>query len=82
VWLGWPGYFTSPDLRVVEEMWWRDGKLMWQPTAHDSVLMEPYKGHARAQVRHEKDDADLLLDVPCDDRALEMFEAIGSKTRG
>jgi hypothetical protein len=82
VWLGWPGYFTSTDLRVVEEMWWQDGKLMWQPTAHDPVLMEPYKAHARAQVRHEKADADLLIDVPCDDRALEMFEAIGSKTRG
>lgn len=82
VWLGWPGYFTTPDLRVVEEIWWQDGKLMWQPTAHDSVLMEPYKAHVREQVRHEKADADLLLDAPCDDRALEMFEAIGSKTRG
>ncbi len=82
VWLGWPGYFTSPDLRVVEELWWQDGKLMWQPTAHDSVLMQPYKAHVRELVPHQKPDADLLLDSPCEDRALEMFEAIGSKTRG
>jgi hypothetical protein len=82
VWLGWPGYFTSPDLRVVEEMWRQDGKLMWQPTAYDSVLMAPYKAHSRALVQNAKADADLMLDSPCEDRDLEIFEAAGSKIRG
>lgn len=82
VWLGWPGYITSEDLRVVEEIWWENGKLMWQPTAHDSLLMEPFRAHARASTPNARTDAELLVDPPCDERSLEIFENIGSTTRG
>ena len=81
-WLGWPGYVTSEDLRVVEELWWENGKLMWQPTAYDSILMEPFKAHAHAMTPNAKADADLMIEPPCDERDLQIFENIGSTIRG
>jgi hypothetical protein len=82
VWLGWPGYITSEDLRVVEEIWWENGKLMWQPTAYDSVLMEPYKAHAQSLTPNSRADAEMMIDAPCDERDLEIYENIGSTIRG
>jgi hypothetical protein len=82
VWLGWPGYITTADLRVVEELWWENGKLKWQPTAFDSALLEPYKAHAQTLTPNPKADADMLVDGPCDERDLQIYENIGSTIRG
>ena len=42
-WLGWPGWFTSPDKRVTERMRRVGNTLTWQATVEDSVLLRPWR---------------------------------------
>ena len=41
-WLGWPGWFTSPDKRVTERMRRSGNTLTWQATVEDSVILRPW----------------------------------------
>ena len=41
-WLGWPGWFTSPDKRVTERIRRNGNTLTWQATVEDSVLLRPW----------------------------------------
>ncbi len=82
-WLGSSGWFHTEDLRVVEEMWWQDGKLMWKATAYDpDVLLEPFTFGPRALTPNADPHADLLPDFPCEERDLEVFEKVAPTIRG
>lgn len=81
-WLGWAGWIHSTDLRVVETMWWEDGELMWQATAHDAYLLEPYELEPQALVPSSNPQADLLPDFPCQERDLDTFNEIAPTIRG
>ena len=82
-WLGWAGWIHSPDLRVVEEMWWENGHLIWQATAHDpAYLLEPFRMEPVELSPNSDPHAELLPDFPCDERDLEAFQAIAPTNRG
>jgi hypothetical protein len=82
-WIGWPGWIHSTDMLVIERMWWQNGKLMWQPTVHDeAVLLEPFAMRSVAITPNANPKADLLPDVPCSERDLEVFKKLNSKIRG
>jgi hypothetical protein len=41
-WLGWPGYFHSAEMRVIERLRREGNTLIYQATVEDPVLMEPW----------------------------------------
>jgi hypothetical protein len=71
-WLGWPGYFHSLDMRVVETLRREGNRLIWQATVHDpEVLMRPWEMDPEERVLHSNPQALLLEDLPCEERDLE-----------
>ena len=42
-WLGWPGWFTSPDKKVTERMRRVGNSLTWEAEVTDTLLLQPWK---------------------------------------
>jgi hypothetical protein len=64
-WLGWPGWFHSNNMRVVERLRREGNTLHYQATVHDpDLLMEPWEMDPRA-LPLNTGDAPYLEDPPC-----------------
>jgi len=64
-WLGWPGWFHTNNMRVVERLRREGNTLHYQATVHDpDVLMEPWATDPRALPLNTS-DAPYLEDPPC-----------------
>lgn len=71
-WLGWPGYFHTNNMRVVERVRREGDVLIWQATVHDpEILMEPWEMPAVRRRLNPDPRARLLEDPPCDEQDLE-----------
>jgi hypothetical protein len=79
-WLGWPGWFHSNNMHVIERMR-RDGNtLTWQATVDDpDVLIKPWITDTRTLRLNPNPTAFLIEDLPCEERD---FEHIVTKERG
>ena len=64
-WLGWPGYFHTNKLRVVERLRRQGNVLYYQATAHDpDVLMQPWEMDQRV-MRLNTNPMVQVEDPPC-----------------
>ena len=64
-WLGWPGYFHTNKLRVVERVRRQGNILYYQATAHDpDVLMQPWEIDQRV-IRLNTNPMVQVEDPPC-----------------
>lgn len=71
-WLGWPGYFHSFDMRVVETLRREGNTLIWQATVHDpDVLMEPWEMEPVTRLLNTDPLARLTEDPPCDEQDMQ-----------
>lgn len=73
-WLGWPGYFHSNNMRVVETLRREGNTLIWQATVHDDVLLEPWAMDAVRRRLNSDPKAVLTEDLPCDERDVEHLQ--------
>jgi hypothetical protein len=74
-WIGWPGWYTSPDKEVIERITRVGNTVRWEATVHDpSMFLKPYV--ARPIVREFNADpmAEIPEPLPCLERDLNnMF---------
>ena len=63
-WLGWPGWFHSTDMRVVERFRREGDALYYGFTVYDPVLAEPWEVKPRA-IQLNKSDAPYNEEPPC-----------------
>jgi hypothetical protein len=71
-WLGWPGWFHSNNMHVIERMTRQGNTLTWQATVEDpDVLMKPWTMDARTLRLNTDSNAFLVPDLPCSERDLE-----------
>ena len=71
-WIGWPGWFTSPDKRVTERITREGNVVTWEATVEDEyLLMQPWT--MRPQTRQLNTDpfAELEEPLPCLERDLQ-----------
>jgi hypothetical protein len=70
-WLGWPGWFTSPDKRVIERMQRVGNTLTWEAEVTDSILLQPWTvGPATRQLNTDP-LAEIEEPLPCVERDLQ-----------
>jgi hypothetical protein len=71
-WLAWPGYFHTNNMRVVERLRREGNTLIWQATVHDpEVLMRPWEMTPVRRNLNPNPKAQLVEDLPCEDRDQE-----------
>jgi len=79
-WLGWPGYFHSEDLHVIEKLRRVGNVLNYQSTAEDStVLMKPWVLNPRTLLLNTDPKGTLPEELPCAERSLQHMT---TKERG
>ena len=79
-WLGFPGWFHSNNMHVIERYTRKGDTLTWQATVEDpEVLMEPFVMDPRTVKRNPNQKLQLTEDLPCEERDLEH---IVTKERG
>jgi hypothetical protein len=79
-WLGWPGYFHSDQLRVVEKLTRRGDVIRYEVTVDDPVVLQrPWVWNPRDVRLNTDKNAAFWEDPPCDDQDLEH---IVTKERG
>ena len=79
-WLGWPGWFHSNNMRVIERLRREGDTLWWQATVEDpDVLIEPWVMNPRTVRLNKNPKALLIEDLPCEERDLEHMT---SRERG
>jgi hypothetical protein len=69
-WLGWPGWFTSPDKRVSERMRRVGNTLTWEATVEDSLLLRPWKTGPQTRQLNTDPRAELEEPLPCVEKDL------------
>jgi len=69
-WLGWPGWFTSPDKTVTERMRRVGNTLTWQATVEDTVLLRPWSTAQQMRLLNTDPRAELEEPLPCIERDL------------
>jgi len=70
-WLGWPGWFHSNNMRVIERMTRQGNTLTWQATVEDpDVLLKPWTMEMRRLQLNTDPSAFLIPDLPCSERDL------------
>jgi hypothetical protein len=70
-WLGWPGWFTSPDKRVTERIRRVGNTLTWEADVTDSVLMQPWKTGPMTRQLNTDPMAEIEEPLPCVERDLQ-----------
>lgn len=70
-WLGWPGWFSTPDKRVIERMRRVGNTLSWEAEVTDSVLMRPWKPNPQTRQLNTDQLAELEEPLPCVERDLQ-----------
>jgi hypothetical protein len=69
-WLGWPGWFTSPDKRVTERIRRNGNTLTWQATVEDSVLLRPWTTAEQTRQLNTNPQAEIEEALPCVEKDL------------
>ena len=69
-WLGWPGWFTSPDKRVTERIRRVGNTLTWEADVTDSVLLRPWKTGPQTRMLNTDALAEIEEPLPCVERDL------------
>jgi hypothetical protein len=70
-WLGWPGWFTSPDKKVTERMRRVGNTLTWQATVEDpSLLLRPWTMQMQTRQLNTDPRAELDEALPCVEKDL------------
>ena len=68
-WLGWPGWFHSNNMHVVERYTRNGNTLRWEASVEDpDVLLEPFKMDARNLRLNPDPKATFIEDLPCEER--------------
>ena len=76
-WLGWPGWFHSNNMRVIERFAATGNTLPWQATVEDpDVLIEPWTMNPRTLKLNPNPKALLIEDLPCEERDLEHMTSL------
>ncbi len=70
-WLGWPGWFTSPDKRVIERMRRVGNTLTWEAEVTDSLLLHPWKTAQLTRMLNPDPKAEIEEPLPCVERDLQ-----------
>jgi hypothetical protein len=70
-WLGWPGWFTTPDKQVTERIRRAGNTLTWEAEVTDSVLMRPWKPNPQTRQLNTDPVAELEEPLPCVERDLQ-----------
>ena len=70
-WLGWPGWFTSPDKRVVERMQRTGNTLTWEAEVTDPILLQPWKPAPMRRQLNTDPSAEIEEPLPCVERDLQ-----------
>ncbi len=79
-WLGWPGWFTSPDKRVTERMRRQGNTLTWEATVDDpTLLLRPWKTAPQTRNLNTDPTAEIEEPLPCVEKDLSN---IVTKERG
>lgn len=69
-WLGWPGWFTSPDKRVTERIRRVGNTLTWQATVEDSLLLRPWTTPEQTRQLNTDPLAEIEEPLPCVEKDL------------
>jgi hypothetical protein len=70
-WLGWPGWFTSPDKKVTERMRRVGNTLTWQATVEDpSILLRPWTMEMQRRQLNTDPRAEIQEPLPCVEKDL------------
>jgi hypothetical protein len=69
-WLGWPGWFTSPDKKVTERMRRVGNTLTWQATVEDSILLRPWTTEMERRQLNTDPRAEIEEPLPCVEKDL------------
>jgi hypothetical protein len=70
-WLGWPGWFTSPDKKVMERMRRVGNTLTWEATVEDTLLRQPWKTGPIVRELNPDPAAQIEEPLPCVERDLQ-----------
>jgi hypothetical protein len=70
-WLGWPGWFTSPDKKVTERMQRVGNTLTWEAIVEDSLLLQPWKTGPLTRMLNVDPKAEIEEPLPCVERDLQ-----------
>jgi hypothetical protein len=73
-WLGWPGWITSPDKRVVERITREGNTLKWEATVYDPIMVKPWSPAPMQRQLNTDPMAEIEEPLPCLEQDLEhMF---------
>jgi hypothetical protein len=68
-WLGWPGWFHSNNMHVIEKYTRNGNTLTWQATVEDpDVLTQPFAMRPRTVQLNPNPKATFIEDLPCEER--------------
>jgi hypothetical protein len=70
-WLGWPGWFTSPDKHVIERLRRVGNTLTWEAEVTDSLLLQPWKTSQQTRMLNPDPMAEIEEPLPCVERDLQ-----------
>ncbi|MGH9253302.1 MAG: hypothetical protein ACRD3C_01895 [Vicinamibacterales bacterium] len=70
-WLGWPGWITSPDKRVIERMRRVGNTLTWEAEVTDPILLQPWRTGPQTRQLNPDPRAELEEALPCVERDLQ-----------
>jgi hypothetical protein len=70
-WLGWPGWFTSPDKKVTERMRRVGNTLEWQATVEDPILLKPWTTAMQRRQLNTDPLAEIEEPLPCLEQDLQ-----------
>jgi hypothetical protein len=70
-WLGWPGWFTSPDKKVTERMRRVGNTLEWQATVEDPILLRPWTTAMQRRQLNTDPLAEIEEPLPCVEKDLQ-----------
>jgi len=68
-WIGWPGWFHSNNMHVIEKYTRTGNTIRWEATVEDpDVLLEPFHVAPRTVRVNPNPKATLQEDLPCEER--------------
>jgi hypothetical protein len=70
-WLGWPGWFTSPDKKVTERMRRVGNSLTWEAEVTDTLLLQPWKTGPQTRLLNPDPMGEVEEPLPCVERDLQ-----------
>ena len=76
-WLGWPGWFHSNNMKVIERFRRVGDVLTWEATVEDpDVLIKPWTMNPRTLKLNPNATSLLIEDLPCEERDAEHMTSL------